>query len=404
MDKRGMGELSIRITHVSTKKSQRDGNRGHISRFLTRGGKGGDERMGSIYRRGKIWWVKYFRHGKPYYESSRSEKESDAKDLLRLREGEIAQGKPPGINFDRVYFDDLARDMLADYRNKEQKSIGTVENHIEHLKKIFEGCRVPNITTSNIQKYIDRRLGEGASRGTVNNELRSLRRMLNLGARRTPPKVDRVPYIPMQKANSARKGFFEHGDFLALRDQLPDYLKGFATFGYKSGWRFSEICTLTWSQVDLENGIVVLNPGETKNDEARSLYLDDELQGVFLQQWEKRKKSGILLPWVFPNRKTTGRIVDIRKAWGTACREAKIGKRFFHDFRRTAVRNMVRAGIPERVAMMVSGHRTRAIFERYNIVNDNDLKMAAEKYAQYIERQDGYKTVTISDFKQREER
>jgi len=219
-----------------------------------------------------------------------------------------------------------------------------------------------------------------------------------MGARQTPPKIDRVPYIPMLKENNTRKGFFEHGDFLALRDSLPDYLKGFVTFSYKTGWRVSEISNLTWNQVDLDQGIVRLETGETKNDEGRTVYLDKELKEVFSCQWEARKKSGRLIPYVFPNKEGKNRIRDFRKAWDKACKNVGIGKRLFHDLRRTAVRNMVRAGIPERVAMMVSGHKTRSVFERYNIVNDTDLKLAAQRQEAYLKDQMVTKTVTSGDF------
>jgi integrase len=202
----------------------------------------------------------------------------------------------------------------------------------------------------------------------------------------------------MLKENNTRKGFFEHGDFIALRNALPSYLKAFVTFGYKTGWRFSEVTGMTWSQVDLDNGIVRLEVGETKNDDARTVYLDDELQEVFQRQWERRGSGKKVLPYVFPNEIGTGKISDFRGAWQTACKDAGIGKKLFHDFRRTAVRNMVRADIPESVAMKISGHKTRSVFDRYNIVNDADLQLAAQKQAVYLQTQKDTVSSTVHDF------
>ena len=241
-------------------------------------------------------------------------------------------------------------------------------------------------------------LKHGAKNATINRELAALKRMLNLGARQTPPKVDRLPHIPMLKENNTRKGFFEHGDFLALRDALPSYLKNFVTFAYKVGWRMSEITGLTWNQVDLELGIVRLEVGESKNKEARTVYLDEELKQIFNHQWELRKTNEALLPYVFLNDKGFDKIKRFDKAWKRACKDAKIVVRLFHDFRRTAVRNMVRSGIPERVAMMISGHKTRSVFDRYNIVNDEDLKMAAQKQEEYLNSQMDTISGTIVDF------
>jgi integrase len=357
--------------------------------------------MGSIYKRGKTYWIKYYRNGKPYRESAKSVKEADAKRLLKRREGDISKGKLPGIYFDKVRFDELAEDFLTDYRINQAKSLKRAQYSVNKLAAVFEGVKVADIDTPRIQAYIEARIASGAASATINRELAALKRMLKLGARQTPPKVDRVPHIPMLKENNTRKGFFEHAEFLALRDALPSYLKDFVTFGYKVGWRVSEIGSLKWSQVDLDQGIVRLEVGETKNDEGRTVYLDDELKEAFKRLWDTRKADEKLLPWVFVNQSGTNRIKRFDKAWKSACKDAGIGIRLFHDFRRTAVRNMVRSGIPETVAMLISGHKTRSVFDRYNIVSDADLKLAATKQADYLNSQMGTISGTIVDFKQK---
>ncbi|MGD9175251.1 MAG: tyrosine-type recombinase/integrase [Desulfobacterales bacterium] len=80
-----------------------------------------------------------------------------------------------------------------------------------------------------------------------------------------------------------------------------------------------------------------------------AFYLDDELKEVFSLQWEVRKQNTKLSSYVFPTENGIGKIKDFRGSWKKACKDASIGKRHFHDFRRTAVRNMVRSGVPERL-------------------------------------------------------
>ena len=338
-------------------------------------------------RQCKVYWIKYYKDGKPYRESTKSTKEADAKRLLKRREGQISEGRLPGIYFDRIRFDELAEDFLRDYRVNQKKSMPRARLSVKRLTAAFAGMRVIDITTRLIEIYIEQRLNEQAAPASINRELAGLKRMFNLGARQTPPKVDKVPYIPMLKENNTRKGFFEHSEFVALRDALPAYLKGFVTFAYKNGWRVSEIIGLTWRQVDLENGIVRLEVGETKNDEARTVYLDDELREIFNDQWQAQKQSKGWVGWVFPARNGKGKIKDFRSAWDRGCHDAGISRRLFHDFRRTAVRDMIRSGIPERVAMMISGHKTRSVFDRYNIVSDQDLREAARKREAYSRSQ-----------------
>ncbi len=243
--------------------------------------------MGMTYKRGNIWWLKYYRNGKSIRESSKSKSKMVADRLLKRREGEIANGITPAICFQKTTFENLAEIVLQDYKINAKKSIDRVERSIAHLSSKFAGMKAVQITSPVINEYIISRLESGAANGTINRELSALKRMFNLGSQQTPPLVDRAPYVSSLKERNARKGFFEHWEFLALREALPDYLKGFVTFAYKFGWRLEEIGCLKWNQVDRKLGIVRLEVGETKNDAGRTIYLDEELKEVFNSQWEK---------------------------------------------------------------------------------------------------------------------
>lgn len=338
--------------------------------------------MGTIYKRSNTWWISYYWQGRQIRESTKSDKKMVAKMMLEAREAELIQGKLPRVFFEKVTFGELASDMVNDYKINGKKSLRRVEEVIRlHLEPFFGRFKAPDIDTSKIREYIAARIEAGAANATVNRELSYLKRMLNLGARHTPPKVDRVPFFPMLRENNIRKGFFEHGDFLKFRAALPPHLQGFVTFAYKTGWRRGEISNLTWDRVNLGEGIVRLEAGETKSGEARTVYLDDELKAIIKKQFTGRRLG---CPYVFYLGGEP--IGEFRRSWATACRVAKMKGKLFHDLRRTAVRNMVRSGIPERVAMTISGHKTRSIFDRYNIVNDEDLRNAAKMQSEYLEK------------------
>jgi integrase len=352
--------------------------------------------MGSVYQRGKVWWIKYYHRGKAIRESCKTESKMVARSLLALREGEIAEGKIPGLVYERVKYKELRDLIITDYTINRKKSLDRVNVSLSHLDGYFTGYNVLEITTDEIDKYKIKRLDAQAAPASINRELSCLKRMFSLAV--TAGKAPAVPTIKQLQERNTRKGFFEHGQFLALREALPHYLKGLVTFAYKTGWRREEILALTWSQVDQENWIVRLEPGTTKSDGGRSYSLDEELIEIFKGQWAKRKATGRLTPYVFPNKRfyrikessqkgDNGKINNFNKAWKAACEEAGIDK-LFHDLRRTAVRNMVRAGIPERVAMQISGHKTRSVFDRYDIVSDRDLKEASAKLEQHLNFQD----------------
>jgi integrase len=342
--------------------------------------------MGRKFKRGNVWWVSYYHNGQEIRESTGSENESAAKDLLKKRLGEIGKGRLIGPKAEKVRFDELAEDLLTDYRINAKRSVRSAELSISHLKTFFSMDKAPQITTDRIKRYIARRQEEGASNASINRELSALGRMFTLAIQ--AEKLATRPYIPRLDENNARQGFLDHGSFLALIDSLPEYLRDPVRFLYFSGWRVSEMKALEWRDVDLAGKVVRLRPEISKNKDGRVLPLAGELLEIIEKAREARRLDCVR---VFHNRAEP--IGDFRKSWKKACKAAGL-KALVHDMRRTAVRNMVRAGINEKVAMSLSGHKTRSVFDRYNIVSEDDLARAAERLQSHLQAQTETPVVT----------
>jgi integrase len=150
------------------------------------------------------------------------------------------------------------------------------------------------------------------------------------------------------------------------------------------------VLRLQWRQVDFKAGEIRLEPETTKNRDGRVFPLTDDLRSLLEVQHsahEDAKRAGHIAPWVFFRMVAKGRggakaprpILAFTKAWKAACKAAGCPGRIPHDLRRTAVRNMIRRGVPERVAMQLAGHKTRSVFDRYNVVSEGDLRSAAQQ-------------------------
>ncbi|HVL68789.1 MAG TPA: site-specific integrase [Vicinamibacterales bacterium] len=340
--------------------------------------------------------------------------------MLRAREGDVERGIPIDPKVGLVTFRNAAEDMLNDYKANRKRTYVDAKRRInKHLAPFFGNRRLSSITASDIRAYIAKRMADTylarparrvrhrngtsqdlpelrrpVSAGEINRELTVLKRMFSLAIE--AGKLHHKPHFAMLREDNVRVGFFEREQYEAVLSHLPAGMRPVVTFAYVTGWRInSEVLPLRWRQVDLNVGEVRLDPGTTKNREGRVFYLTPELHQLLKEQRaaadDIQRQKKMIVQHVFFHRDTTkagafghwaGKGISehgFYHAWRTARMAAGCPGSIPHDFRRTAIRNMVRAGIPERVAMKLSGHKTRSVFDRYNVVSDGDLRDAARR-------------------------
>jgi integrase len=350
----------------------------------------------------KIWWIAFYQRdggrSRQKRENSRSENKSDAVRLLNKRVGAVAEGKHVATNPSKVRLSDLA-DMIRDrYTVQGFRSLDRIEASLTHLTDHFGAdCRVIDLTTNDLIKYQKARLAEvrqvQRTKGvvvnktpdgaTINRELTCLRSCFGLAAKAGD--IGTIPVFPDKLPEKKRKGFLDVPDFVRLRAALPAHLRDVVEFLYHSAWRRNEATTLEWRDVNLKEGTVTLRGELSKNGEPRVLPLaaGSPLRAIIDRAAANRR--GLDCRFVFQHNGQ--RIGDFRKAWATACVMAGVGKILVHDLRRSGVRNLVRSGVPDVVAMQISGHKTRSVFDRYNIADDKDVKAAMERQSTFFTEQ-----------------
>jgi integrase len=352
--------------------------------------------MGSLYRpsykaadgtvrTSAVWWIRFRQHGQPVRQSTETRSERTARAILRQQEGRVALSIPIVPKADKLTLSDAATLIRNDYASNGYKSADTVDLRLAHLLNHFDGAsRLARITTGDLEQYKAARLDAKAAPSTINREIAVLGRMATLAKRQYG--LIAPFHVAKLEERGTRVGFFEDEQFQAVLQQLghrPE-LAALVRAARLTGWRRSELTSRQWRHVDFTAGWLRLEPEETKNRDGRMFPLIPELRAVLEQQRARveamQRAMGRVIPWIFV-RDNGAPVRDFKRAWTTARRRAGIPGKLFHDFRRTAVRNLIRAGIPETVAMKLSGHRTRSVFSRYAIVEEGMLREAGDRLA-----------------------
>lgn len=333
---------------------------------------------GQIFQVGGMWKIRYTVNGRRIQETTGARKQ-DAVELLKVRLGAAAEGRlSPGAMTMR--WEDLEAIILDEHQH--HRSYDKVERHVRrHLRRFFAGWRLARITYDALLRYKQQRLAEGASPSTVRYELSLVRTGLVVAHK--AGRLASLPPIPSVRVENTRTSFFEAGEFEALRSHVPPVPRAVVTFMYWTGWRRNEVLTRQWRHVDFDRGVVTLEPGETKSGEGRAFPFSEipELRELLYELRREtdavQRRLGRVVPWVF--HRNGKPVKSIRQAWRTACRNAGLVGKIPHDFRRTAVRRLEFAGVSRSVAMKLVGHRSEAIYRRYAITNDQDLREGLRK-------------------------
>jgi len=360
--------------------------------------------FGHLYRRGDTWWIRYSVGGKRYRESTRSSSEREAEKFLARREAELAVGSFTAPDVKRTTFADLEQMLRDEYVVQGYRSLDRVDCSFKQLATRFAGVRANAITLDRLNRYVRERLEAQAALGTVWNELKALKAAFHLALR--AGRVARVPPFPtLDGADHVRTGFFEEADFRAVVAELAPPLRPPLEFAYFTGWRIpSEVLVLTWAQVDFDAGLVRLEVGATKGKPGKRdgrtfpFAALPALTALLLQQRAHtdagERATGRIIPWVFHRQGKP--IRDYHHAWAGALQRAAVVTRdglevvvrpqllgrVPHDFRRTAVRNLERAGVSRSVAKKLTGHKTDAVYNRYAIAPEQDLREGVAKLAE----------------------
>ena len=302
-----------------------------------------------------------------------------------------------GRDVERTTFEDLAAMLTDDYLANGRRSLERLRTSLRHLRDTFGLDRAGDVTTDRLTRYVRIRLDAGAAPSSVRNELAALKRAFRLAHR--AGRVGAVPAFPSLAVDNVRAGFFEPEDLAAVLAELPAELQSVVRFAALTGWRKAETLGLTWDAVDFTAGTVRLEPGTTKNRQGRAFpfaalpELAELLRAQRAATDAVQRARGCIVPWVFHRN---GRpIHDYYAAWRSAPDRAahvqrglvrvlvrpQLVGRLVHDLRRTAVRNLERASVPRSVAMQLTGHKTEAVYRRYAIVAEADLREGVAKLA-----------------------
>jgi integrase len=347
--------------------------------------------------RSKFLYLSFYNAGQQKFVNTKTNDPEEAyKQLLEARK-QVKDGERLPSEVSKLRYEDLIKLLMDYYREKHPASIytrqtddGGAEDSFsgkDDLDKFFRRMPITQITATKIKEFIAHQKRQGYAGPTIRRQLNRLRSAFSLAKKDDLLSDNNIPSFNLPEDSKARKGFLDFEDFQKLCDAVPEHIRPTMTFLYFTGCRSGAAKKITWEMVSKDCEEIEIAGEITKNGEPLIVPLAGPLESVgdmlrYMRRVQFRQANELV--FCFRN---------FRKIWDEACH--KLGLGVFnkttghykglspHDFRRSAARNLIKAGVDRRTAMMITGHKTEEIFERYNIKNTQDVKDALIKVGQF---------------------
>jgi integrase len=348
--------------------------------------------FGSLLPRGRRWWIAYSVDGREHRESAYRPAEgymtgnlNDARRLLKARAAQHHVGQYVAPDDRRLTLGQL-RDLVpaASERNG-RRSTRTTRIRFNNLVAFLgEDCRIGQITTARLVAYQDHRR-EGAANplarnSTINREMAALHKGFTLAKSVSLLNAVMIPQFPGKLEESPpREGYVEPSQLDRLVKYLPDFLVDLVRFTYLVGWRRGAVVCLRSADVDREHRRVYLRRAGSKNRQPYTIVLVGKLREIIERRCQARsvtRADGTTVVSEFVFHRHGGAIGDFRDEWDAARKAIGLPGLRLHDFRRSAARNLDKAGVSQTVSMSITGHETASMFRRYRIVDEGDIERA----------------------------
>lgn len=327
---------------------------------------------------------------------------------------DVTTGKVMTSDVENVTCDELLSQYIRHLKGQNKPAAYVIEKCIEaNVRPFFGSKRVVKLESKHFEQYRKMRVeDDGVSNATVDHDFTYFKSALIHEFKKTPSRVLKVPHIPKSGEDNVRVGFLDFDGYEQVLAELPLSLKCIFVVAYHVGNRKGVLLELKWAQIDFEHNVIRFIRMQNRKPVPVAAPIYGDMKPWLTRQKAFRDKHFPKCEHVFfwhpsdceidPNFKAGhgGRrsepgtpIKSLYESWRQAVADAGYPNLLFHDLRRSAVRNMIeKVGLSEKKAMEISGHKTRSMILRYDIVSLADIKESGEKMDKWIRAQRQLKT------------